>query len=45
MHEDYVVEFSDTVFKCVDKGFSKNESIEVVIRPEDIDIFPKEKAS
>jgi len=43
MHEDYVVEFSDTVFKCVDKGFSKNESIEVVIRPEDIDIFPEGK--
>ena len=25
MHEDYVVEFAGKVFKCVDKGFEKNE--------------------
>ena len=40
MHDDFVVEFSNIVFECVDKGFFKDELIEVVIRPEDIDIFP-----
>ena len=38
MHEDYLVEFSGKNFKCVDKGFRKGENIEVVIRPEDIEI-------
>lgn len=36
MLDDYKVEFSDYVFKCVDKGFSKNEIVDVVIRPEDV---------
>ncbi|NLY45375.1 MAG: ABC transporter ATP-binding protein [Tissierella sp.] len=36
MHEDLVVEFSNVVFDCVDKGFSKDEKIDVVIRPEDL---------
>ncbi|TJX14805.1 ABC transporter ATP-binding protein [Tissierella creatinini] len=38
MHEDYIVEFSGKVFQCVDKGFQKEEDVEVVIRPEDIEI-------
>lgn len=38
MHEDYLVEFAGRKFKCVDKGFSKDEPVDVVIRPEDIDI-------
>lgn len=38
IHEDFIVEFSNKVFNCVDKGFNKNENIEVVIRPEDVDI-------
>ncbi len=42
MHEDYLVEFSGINFKCVDKGFSKDEAIEVVIRPEDIEIVSVE---
>ena len=42
MHEDYVVEFFDRKFKCLDKGFSPMEPVDVVIRPEDIDIVPKE---
>lgn len=42
MHNDYIVEFSGKVFECVDKGFGKNEEVEVVIRPEDIDIVPLE---
>lgn len=36
MYEDFKVEFCNTKFDCVDKGFEKNENIEVVIRPEDI---------
>ena len=36
MLDDFKVKFCDTEFDCVDKGFYKNEDIEVVIRPEDI---------
>jgi spermidine/putrescine transport system ATP-binding protein len=36
MNEDYLVTFLGRTFKCVDYGFSKNESIHVVLRPEDI---------
>ena len=38
MLEDYSVKFFGRVFKCVDKGFEKNEPVDVVIRPEDVDI-------
>ncbi len=38
MIEDYKVEFCDTVFECVDKGFKHNEPIDVIIRPEDVKI-------
>ena len=37
---DYKVRFFGRVFDCVDKGFGPNESVDVVIRPEDIDIVP-----
>jgi spermidine/putrescine transport system ATP-binding protein len=43
MREDYVVEFAGQVFNCIDKGFEKNEEIEVVIRPEDIIITEPEE--
>ncbi|MBQ6538515.1 MAG: ABC transporter ATP-binding protein, partial [Eubacterium sp.] len=43
MHEDYVVEFSSMKFKCVDKGFKVDEAVDVVIRPEDIDIVPEDE--
>ncbi len=36
MLDDFKVKFCNTEFDCVDKGFDKNEDIEVVIRPEDI---------
>ncbi|MGL5716852.1 MAG: spermidine/putrescine ABC transporter ATP-binding protein [Paraclostridium sp.] len=36
MLEDYKVKFCDRVFNCVDKGFVRNEEIEIVIRPEDL---------
>lgn len=38
MLEDLKVEFCDTIFTCVDKGFKKNEPIDVIIRPEDFKI-------
>ena len=38
MHSDYIVEFSNRVFECVDKGFGKDEAVDVVIRPEDVEI-------
>ncbi len=36
MLEDYHVRFADHEFDCVDKGFSINENVDVVVRPEDI---------
>jgi len=38
MIKDYLVEFDGVQFDCVDKGFEDNEPIEVVLRPEDLDI-------
>lgn len=38
MLEDYKVKIFGQEFTCVDKGFEKNEPVDVVIRPEDIDI-------
>ena len=35
--------FSGHTFECVDKGFGKNEAVDVVIRPEDVDIVPRQE--
>ncbi|MBQ9861602.1 MAG: ABC transporter ATP-binding protein, partial [Clostridia bacterium] len=43
MHEDYLVEFFGRKFRCLDAGFEKKEPVDVVIRPEDIDIVPADK--
>ncbi len=43
MLEDYKVDFCNKIFECVDKGFNKNENIEVVIRPEDIKMVKAEE--
>ena len=43
MHEDFLVEFLGRKFKCLDKGFAPMEPVDVVIRPEDIDIVPQEQ--
>ncbi len=43
MHEDYVVEFTGRIFPCVDKGFDKKEIVDVVIRPEDLEITSPEE--
>ena len=42
MVNDFKVIFSNKEFECVDKGFDKNENIDVVIRPEDIKIVKPE---
>ena len=44
MLRDCLVEFSGKRFECVDKGFGKNEMVDVVIRPEDIKVIPAEQA-
>ena len=43
MHKDYLVEFANDYFDCVDKGFSLKERVQVVVRPEDFKIVPAEK--
>ena len=43
MLEDYKVRFDDITFDCVDFGYKPNEKVDVVIRPEDIDIVDVEK--
>ena len=43
MLRDYYVEFSGQKFDCLDKGFSENEQVDVVVRPEDVDIVTPEK--
>lgn len=42
MIDDYKVKFDDREFECVDFGFKKNEPVDIVIRPEDIDIVEKD---
>jgi len=43
MHEDFVVEFFGRRFKCLDGGFAPREAVDVVIRPEDIEIVEPQK--
>ena len=43
MHADGVVGMYGKRFPCLDKGFAKDEPVDVVIRPEDIDIVPEEQ--
>ena len=38
MKRDLLVNFHSMDFTCVDKGFAPNEPVDVVIRPEDIDL-------
>lgn len=40
MVEDYLVRFFGRKFPCLDKGFAPEEPVDVVIRPEDVDIVP-----
>ncbi|MBB1063453.1 ABC transporter ATP-binding protein [Limosilactobacillus fastidiosus] len=43
MKKDYVVDINGQDFECVDAGMKPNEKVEVVIRPEDLDITSVEK--
>ena len=42
MIKDCLVNFDGIDWKCVDKGFKDNEDIEVVLRPEDMDVVEPE---
>ena len=43
MPEDNKARFAGHTFECVDGGFAKNEAVDIVIRPEDVDVVPVEK--
>lgn len=43
MIEDYIVEFNGHRFECVDAGLKPNEAVEIVIRPEDLEISALEQ--
>lgn len=42
MLEDRMVEILGTRFPCVDEGFGKNQPVDVVIRPEDVELVAPE---
>ncbi len=43
MIDDYYVAFSGKKFRCLDSGFIKREPVDVVVRPEDIDVVSPER--
>lgn len=43
MLDDYKARFSGHDFECLDKGFEKNEAVDIVVRPEDVDVVSPEK--
>ncbi len=43
MVDDTDVRFNDKVFECEDEGFNENESVDVLIRSEDLHIVPEEE--
>ncbi|MBR2027986.1 MAG: ABC transporter ATP-binding protein [Oscillospiraceae bacterium] len=43
MIKDGEARFSGQTFPCLDKGFAPKEPVDIVIRPEDVDIVPVEK--
>lgn len=45
MLDDGLVEIFGRKFKCLDGGFEKNEPVDVVIRPEDVDIVQKKSGN
>ena len=45
MLDDYLVNIFGHKYKCLDKGFNKNEAVDVVIRPEDIKILEPTKSN
>lgn len=45
MIRDELVEILGTKFACVDKGFGENKPVDVVIRPEDVELVSPENAA
>lgn len=45
MKRDLLVNFENTDFVCVDKGFGENVPVEVVVRPEDIEVCDPDKGA
>ncbi|MBQ8269341.1 MAG: ABC transporter ATP-binding protein [Clostridia bacterium] len=43
MLADKSVRMSGHTFECLDGGFAKNEAVDVVVRPEDVDVVAPEK--
>lgn len=43
MLDDFKVKIEGVTLQCLDKGFKTNEAVDVVIRPEDVDIVHPEK--
>lgn len=43
MLEDYSVEMLGKKLTCVDKGFERNEAVDVVVRPEDVEVYAKDE--
>ena len=43
MLSDYKAKFSGHIFDCLDTGFEKGEKVDIVVRPEDVDVVPVEK--
>jgi spermidine/putrescine transport system ATP-binding protein len=43
MLKDFSVKFASHTFECLDKGFAPNEQVDVVVRPEDVDVVPVDK--
>ena len=43
MLEDYKVRFSGQTFTCVDKDFAPKEKVDIVVRPEDVDVVAVDK--
>lgn len=43
MIKDFEVEFANKHFKCADAGMKENEKVEIVLRPEDLDIVAPDK--
>ena len=43
MLRDKLVSFQGVAFPCMDGGFAPREAVDVVVRPEDVDIVPEEK--
>ena len=41
--QDYLVEFDGQKFECVDKGFDDGQEVDIVLRPEDLDIVEVDK--